>query len=126
VAHAFVDSSVAVAIAFEEPTARALLERLRAFDTVFASPLMEAELRSALRRESRDFDPGFVSAAIWVNPLRSLSLEIGRVLAAGYVRGAHCWHLASALYVCAEPAKLVFLTLDKRQRDVAQALGFAT
>ncbi len=120
------DSSVAVAIAFEEATAAVSHERLRAFKNVYASQLLEAELRSAFRREQREFDPRTVSAAIWINPVRSLSDEIRRVLDAGYVRGADCWHLACALYVSEDPTRLVFLTLDKRQREVAETLGFAT
>ena len=62
----------------------------------------------------------------WVHPVRPLSLEIARVLQTGYVRGADCWHLATALYVAHDAANLVFLTLDQRQREIAKALGFAT
>jgi hypothetical protein len=46
------------------------------------------------------------------------------VLDAGYLRGADCWHVATALYVSPEPSRLSFLTLDERQRDVARTLGF--
>lgn len=60
----------------------------------------------------------------WVNPERSLRPEIEAVLDAGYVRGADCWHLATALYLSLEPADISFLTLDKRQGEVARALGF--
>ena len=62
----------------------------------------------------------------WIIPDRPLSPEIGRVLTAGYVRGADCWHLATALYLAEDPSELVFLTLDARQKDVALALGFGT
>jgi hypothetical protein len=62
----------------------------------------------------------------WVFPPRSLSREIDRVLDVGYVRGADCWHLATALYLSPDPHQLVFLTLDQRQGEVAAALGFAT
>lgn len=48
------------------------------------------------------------------------------MLAAGLVRGADCFHLAVALSLVANPRDLTFLTLDKRQRDVAAALGFQT
>ena len=57
---------------------------------------------------------------------RSLRQEFKRVLEAGYVRGADCFHLATALSLTSDPAELTFLTLDNRQRDVAAALGFAT
>jgi uncharacterized protein with PIN domain len=126
VTHAYMDSSIAVAIAFEEATADVSYERLRAFKNVYASQLLEAELRSAFRREQREFDSRIVRAAIWINPVQQLSDEVRRVLDAGYVRGAGRWHLACALYVCEDPTHLVFLTLNKRQRDVARALGFVT
>lgn len=60
----------------------------------------------------------------WIIPDCPLHQEIRRVLAAGYVRGADCWHLASALFLAEDPAKLSFLTLHQRQRTVAQMLGF--
>lgn len=47
-----------------------------------------------------------------------------RVLGTGYVRGADCWHLATAIYLAGDPAKLTFLTLDDQQRTVAESLGF--
>ena len=53
-----------------------------------------------------------------------LSVEIARVLQTGYVRGSALGHLAAAIYVTPEPGDLTFLTLDRRQREVAAALGF--
>ncbi len=123
---AYVDSSVIVAIAFEERTAAMQAQRLRAFDGVHSAQLLEAELRCALRRERREFDFRLLDAIEWVTPIRSLSAEIEAVLEAGYLRGADCWHLATALYLAPAPGDLVFFTLDQRQRDVAKALGFAT
>ena len=38
--------------------------------------------------------------------------------------GADLWHLAAAIHVTPEPGDLTFLTLDRRQREVAAALGF--
>lgn len=60
-----------------------------------------------------------------IMPARSLRPEFTAVLATGYVRGADCFHLAVALSLSPDPRELTFLTLDKRQRDVAKALGFA-
>ena len=57
---------------------------------------------------------------------RPLSPEVTRVLSAGYLRGADCWHLATALYVAPDPADLTFVTLDSIQRKVARTLGFVT
>ena len=65
-----------------------------------------------------------LSGFTWVVPDRPLHEEIARVLAAGYVRGADCWHLASALYLAEDAAAISFLTLDERQAAVAKILGF--
>ena len=62
----------------------------------------------------------------WVDVDRPLSDEIDRVIGAGYVRGADCLHLATALFVARDPRQLTFLTLDTRQRAVARRLGFRT
>lgn len=122
---AYVDSSVLVAMAFDESAATAVKRRLYAFNELVTSPMAEAEVRSAGRRERREIDDDVFGALSWVHANRALSPEIARVLAAGYVRGSDCWHLATALYIAPDPAELVFLTLDQRQRDVAAALGFA-
>jgi len=121
---AYVDTSCLVAVAFGEPGAAALARRLERFDVLVASDLLEAELRSAFAREGVEPDPALLSGLSWVVPDRPLRAEIARVLAAGYVRGADCWHLASALYLAEDPAAMSFLTLDERQAAVAKALGF--
>lgn len=123
---AHVDSTVLVAIAFTEPGATALYARLREFSEVTASILVEAELLSVCRREGRAIDQALLDELKWIHPSRPLGEEISRVLRAGYVRGADCLHLATALYIAADPGQVTFLTLDKRQREVAQALGFET
>jgi hypothetical protein len=113
-----------VAIAFGERGATALARRLAAFDELLASSLLEAELRAAFAREGIAEEPDALSAITWISPDRPLRSEIVRVLEAGYVRGADCWHLATALYLAPDPGELTFLTLDVRQRGVAEALGF--
>lgn len=120
---AYVDTSCLVAIAFAERGATALARRLRAFDVLAASDLLAAELRSAFLREGIPPEPE-MGAISWVVPDRPLHPEIRRVLDAGYVRGAHCWHLAAALYLAGDPSQMTFLTLDERQGSVAAALGF--
>lgn len=120
----YVDSSVIVAIAFAEPNAAELHERLREFPEVVASNLVEAELRSVCRRERREVSRIMLDQIKWISPARPLSTEIARVLEAGYVRGADCFHLASALFLAPDPTGFTFLTRDVRQREVAQTLGF--
>jgi len=121
---AYVDTSCLVAIAFREAGAAPLARRLARFDVLAASDLLEAELRSAFLRERVEPRPELLSGFSWVVPDRPLHAEIARVLAAGYVRGADCWHLASALYLAEDAAAISFLTLDERQAAVAKTLGF--
>ena len=122
---AYLDTSYLLGIAFGEPSARRLAIRLKAFDTLIAANLLEAEYRAAHRREKVPEDSGLLSRLGWVIPDRPLMEEISRVLDAGSVRGADCWHLAVALYVAEQPETLAFLTLDREQGRVALALGFA-
>lgn len=123
---AYVDTSCFVAIAFGERGATALARRLAAFDELLASNLLEAELRAAFAREDIAEEPDALAAITWIIPDRPLRPEIVRILEAGYMRGADCWHLATALYLAPDPGELTFLTLDVRQRGVAKALGFAS
>jgi predicted nucleic acid-binding protein len=121
---AYVDTSCLVAIALGERGAAALARRLNGFDELVASNLLEAELQAVFVREHVESGPELLTAISWILPDRPLSAEIMRVLAAGYLRGADCWHVATALYLADDPAEVSFLTLDDRQRDVAGALGF--
>lgn len=122
---AYVDTSCLVAIAFAEAGAAKLASRLGRMDRLFASNLLEAELRSALAREGLSADPaGLFSGITWVHPNRPLSGEFERVTVEGYVRGADLWHLACALFLAPEAKDLAFLTLDRRQEEIARKLGF--
>lgn len=120
----YVDTSCFVAVAFGERGASALMRRLTRFDALVSSNLLDAEFRCACARETVEPTPELLDAVSWILPDRPLSEEITRVLAAGRVRGADCWHLATALYVAQDPADLSFLTLDARQMAVAETLGF--
>ena len=124
---AYADTSYLVALAFDEPDATTVANRLRRFDRLVSSNLLEAELRSAVRREAVDRDPALLlSSLTWVCPNRSLSKEFARVLALGYVKGADLWHLACALLLAPGRGRVTFLTLDRRQKRIAKRLGFAT
>ncbi|MCY4474401.1 MAG: type II toxin-antitoxin system VapC family toxin [Chloroflexi bacterium] len=121
---AYVDSSVLVAITFQEERSANLEDWLNGFDRLTCSNLVEAEVKSACARESIELVTAFMNDIVWLFPDRPISPEIVRVLAAGYLRGADLWHVATALYFASEPENVAFLTLDIRQRDVAEALGF--
>ena len=124
---AYVDASCLVAIAFDEPGAARLAGRLRRFDRLFSSNLLEAELRSALVREGVDGRAEDLLLWItWVYPNRPLTAEFARITAAGYRKGADLWHLANALFLAPDGKDLDFLTLDSRQKEVAARLGFTS
>jgi len=125
-ATAYIDTSALIAIAFGETGAEALARRVNAFGERLAANLLEAEYRAAHAREGRTPDLSPLASLTWVAPSRPLSGEIGRVLDAGRVRGADCWHLATALFVDPTAGALTFVTLDARQKAVAKALGFRT
>ena len=123
---AYIDSSALIAIAFQEPAGPAISRQIAAFATLVSSNLLEAELRAACVREQRMFEPDVVAVIEWVLPARPLTPELELVAGAGYLRGADLWHIATALYFSEEPGLISFVTLDRRQAEVAAALGFQT
>ena len=125
-ASAYVDSSALIAVAFSEPGAAAVRERLDERSRLVSSNLLEAEVRAAFAREGRPFEDSAVYGVEWILPTRPLTLEIAATLRAGYLKGADLWHLATALYAKQELNDIAFITLDVRQRAAAQALGFQT
>lgn len=121
---AYVDSSCLVSLAFDEPGASEISRCLTEYDELFSSPLLEAEVRSALVREGIGGEAELLSWVTWVLPARPLSFEISVALGVGYLRGADLWHLACALYLAPTPRELGFATADRRQAEVATKLGF--
>lgn len=121
---AYIDTSCLVALAFGERGATALARRLRTFDELVSSNLLEAELRGVFAREEVAFLDDLIAPLTWILPDRPLGAELQFALIAGYLRGADLWHVATALYLAEDPGDLTFLTLDQRQRDVAGSLGF--
>lgn len=124
---AYVDTSCLVAIAFDEAGAARMAAQLRRFTRLFSSNLLEAELRSALKREEvEDQELHLLSWLTWLYPNRPLTREIDRITALGYLKGADLWHLANALFLAPDTQDLTFLTLDKRQQEIGARLGFST
>lgn len=117
------DSSAIIAIRFDEPGAEELAARLDQLDLV-SSNLLEAEFRAAQAREGQPVRDELLRGIEWALPDRPLGRELERVLATGYVKGADAWHLAVALSLVEDPSQLSFITLDDRQRAVAEQLGF--
>jgi predicted nucleic acid-binding protein len=121
---AYVDTSCLVAVTFGESGVSAMTRRLKAFDELVSANLLEAEWRATLVRERIPPNTNLPFSISWILPDRPLTDEIARVLNAGYVRGADCWHLATALYLAREPEAISFVTVDERQGTVARSLGF--
>lgn len=121
---AYVDSSALVAVAFSEAEAAAIADRLRSYERLYSSNLLEAEVRSACSREKIVWNPILLDRIEWVFPDRPLAAEMEVVLATGYLRGADLWHVATALYTVPQPGEMAFVTLDEGQRTVAADLGF--
>ena len=121
---AYVDTSVLVAVAFNEASSTVLTTRLNGFSRRVASNLVEAELRAVFAREQCSFAQEILAGIEWILPDRRLTPEISAVLEAGYVRGADLWHLATALYAAGTAGDMAFVTCDDRQGRIAAALGF--
>ena len=121
---AYVDSSAIVGIAFQDPGWSVVERRLAEFSDLRSSNLLEAEVRAAYARMEREFDVRILSGIRWILPDRPLTQELRSAMAAGYLKGADLWHVATALYVAPKPSEISFVTLDGRQETVAVALGF--
>lgn len=122
---AYIDTSVVLAVALREKGWESVARRLAKHQKLLSSSFLEAELKAAFKREEILWRTDVTAVIAWVIPDRLLSGEIDRVLEQGYVRGADCWHLATALYLFPEPDSAAFVTLDIPQRRIASALGFA-
>ena len=120
----YLDTSVLAGIAFGEPVAERFAVALGRFNRLLSSSLLEAELRAVFQREGEAFEENVIAGIDWILPTRPLSVELAAALAAGDLRGADLWHVATALYVSPQPESLTFATLDVEQARVASALGF--
>lgn len=122
---AYIDTSCLLAITFEEPGQQKVVVALTDYDELFSSNLLEAELLAATQREGVVLPRvEALKRLIWVWPDRPLTPEFERILSRGYLRGADLWHLASALYLRDKIGFTDFLTLDKKQAQLAQRLDF--
>ena len=122
--NAYADTSAIVAVAFNQPNAADIAQRLNDFDRLTSANLLEAEMRAVYARENREFNGAVLSKFDWIYPARPLSYEFAAILGVGYLRGGDLWHVAVALYFYPDPTEVYFLSLDDRQRGVAEALGF--
>jgi len=124
---AYVDTSVVIAIAFDEPTAGSIASEIKSFDRLYSSTLLESEFLSTACREGvLEQASALLQPIRWVFPHRRLTDEVTSILHQSYLRGADLHHLATALYLFPNPSEAFFLSLDKKQSQVAAALAFKT
>ena len=124
--YAYIDTSAVLSVTFSESGWETAASRMNSLSYWISSNLLEAEVRSAFARKQLRFNPGALFDIEWVTADRPLGPEFERVLNVGYLRGADLWHVATALYMFDEPSEVTFLTLDRRQGEIAAALGFQT
>ncbi len=122
---AYVDTSVLIAIETRQPNFDLYDGELARFERLVSSNLLESEYRSVCYRESIVPSDCRLDKVVWILPTRSLTQELNKVLAVGYLRGADLLHVATAIYANKRSSvELSFLTLDNQQRRVASTIGF--
>ena len=121
---AYIDTSLLIHVRFEE-AGRRYARRIEAYDHLFSSELLLAEMYAFARREGIDRVELLeaVNGISWVIPDRPLAGELARVIEQGYVRGADLWHLACACYLSSAAESVAFLTRDSVQLQIARRLG---
>jgi len=124
----YIDSSVLIAILFQENLSRKYLPLLKKAGELFSSHLLEAEVYSTAARESLKFEDvsEMIESVSLVIPDRSLKEEYQQIFAEGYCRGADSLHLATALYLDPKAKHITFLSADTKQKSLAKKLGFQT
>ena len=120
------DTSAILAVLFNEPSSITLRDIFRKYGKLYASNLLEAELRSAAAREKvgQDAISGALVHVDYVFPDRPLTGECEMILRHGVPRGADLWHMACALYVSERPSLVTFITMDRQQARIARLTGF--
>ncbi len=121
----YVDSSVLVAILFEEQQAKKFRGLLKKSRSAFSSFLLEAEVYSAAAREKVELKiaEDFIRSVSLVFPERSFQKEYAEIFSSGYCRGADAHHIACALFLDPKKEELIFLTADNRQKASAKNAG---
>lgn len=124
----YIDSSVIVALMFEESESQKMRGWLNKADELVSANLLEAEVFSAGFREkiTKNEIMSFVDKVSLFFPPDSLERELDEVLRLSYIRGADAYHLSAALRLDPKRKKLIFLTHDHKQRLSAEKLGFKT
>ena len=75
-ATAYADTSAMLTVAFGQPGAADMAQRINASDHLISANLLEAEMRAAYARETLRFDEEILSKFQWIQPDRPLSQEL--------------------------------------------------
>ncbi len=124
--HAYLDSSIIVAIMLGEPTTDRYRAHLQRYDRLVSSVLLEAEVLSAAKRCRLDLQAAqaLIDHITLVTPDRPLTAELHELLAFGYCRGADAFHIATAKFLDPTAEELTFVTADTVQAQLASKIGF--
>ena len=122
----YLDSSVLVALLFEETLPKRYDRWLDFKGSYYSSYLLEAEIYASAAREGFSLEKAgeFIERVSLIIPEGSLKKEYLRIFGMGYCRGADACHLATALYLDPTAENLVFLTADEKQANMARKIGF--
>ena len=123
----YIDTSVLVAMAFDDAGGSFIGRFVSSFDRLYSSSLLEAEFFSAAAKENRLKDTtGFIKPVRFIYPDANLTRYHQRVLEAGQIEGSALHHLSCALYLFQRPEDVFFLSLHPAQATLASRLGFQT
>ena len=123
----YIDTSVLVAMAFDDAGGSFIGRFVKTFDRLYSSHLLEAEFFSAAAKENRLSDArAFIKPVRFVYPDTNLTRFHEQVLTAGVIDGSALHHLSCALYLFLHPQDAFFLSLHPPQSNLAAKLGFQT
>ncbi|MBN2529790.1 MAG: PIN domain-containing protein [Deltaproteobacteria bacterium] len=123
----YIDTSVLVAMAFDDAGGSFIGRFVKTFDRLYSSSLLEAEFFSAAKRENK-----LAEAAQFIRPVRFVYPDINltryhrQVLNESPIEGSALYHLSCALYLFQRPQDVFFLSLHPPQAALAARLGFQT
>ena len=121
---AYIDTSVPMAIHYNEPAGVGIARRLNNVQMMMSSPILEAELLWATDNDGLPDIRRQTARFLWVMPHDTPTVEIGRVHRVANLEPLRLWHLAIALQAKRHLPGLAFMTLDEQQQSAAQELGF--
>lgn len=122
----YIDTSVLIAVFFQEPNYKNYLKYFSKNYQLISSEILVAEFYSFLSRNKRPLSEAFeiLDYLSIVRPDKGLENYCEMILSYGYAKGADLFHIANALYIDPEVKELVFLTHDVKQGKLAKKVGF--